>query len=100
MSKRIVVSLAAVALFSLVSLAVAAEPPAVPASQEAFLASLEPSTAEPAAPAPSAVTSEPAPLFMACTYSCRPCSGVSRYKFCSTCNGVTSCGACGLNCPI
>ncbi len=78
MSKRIAVLLAVVALTFLVSSAAPA----------------------PAASASAGITGQPAPLPMACTYSCKPCSGVNHFKFCSTCNGVTSCGACGLNCPI
>ena len=100
MMKRITLVIAVVAatiLFS--SAAFAGETPS--ASDETFLASLQAPAAAPAleTPALTSFDSVPAPTPMACTYSCRTCSG-GKLKFCSTCNGVTSCGACTTACPI
>jgi len=100
MTKRITLVIAVVAatiLFS--SAAFAGEANSV--SNETFLASLQASSATPAPEAPTLISTDnvPAPAPMACTYSCRSCIN-GKLKFCSTCNGVTSCGACTTACPI
>jgi len=112
MTKRIVLSLAFVAVAFLVSSAAFAAETPVP-SQEVFLASLH-------APATEAAPAEPAepnleqglePISMAlpscttacpCTYQCRKCT-TTTVKLCAiNCNGTTGCASCqpGTTCAF
>jgi hypothetical protein len=77
---------------------------ASPASvgDEAFLASLQAPQAAMAPEAPALTSADRAPVLAACTFSCQSCSingGVGK-QFCSTCNGVKSCGSCGPFCSF
>ena len=97
MLKRLV-SLVVLSVALLTSSMVFASP--APASDEAFLASLQ---APQAATATSAsVDRAPVPVPTACTFGCQSCSinGVVGKQFCTTCNGVKSCGTCAMLCQF
>ena len=95
-------SLAVMAVALLTSSMVFASPASV--GDEAFLASLKAPQAAtaPEAPALTSAGRAPAPVPMACTFSCQSCSsgGIVGKQFCTTCNGVKSCGSCGMLCSF
>lgn len=94
---KTLVSLAVVAVALLTSSMVFASPAPV-GGDEAFLASLQ----TPQAPALASVDRTPAPLLKACTFACQSCAinGVVGKQFCTTCDGVKSCGSCGPLCSF
>jgi len=96
------VSLAIMTVALLTSSMVFASP--APVGDEAFLASLQAPQAAtaPEAPALTSVDRAPAPVPMACTFGCQSCSsgGVVGLQFCTTCNGVKSCGPCRQLCQF
>lgn len=73
-----------------------------PVGDAAFLASLEAPQAAtaPQVPALTPADRAPAPVPMACTFGCQGCSSGGRagLQFCTTCNGVKSCGSCDSYC--
>lgn len=92
------VSLAVLAV-ALLTVSTAFASPA-PAGDEAFLASLQAPQAATAPEAPALPSANWAPVPMACTVGCQSCSisgGVGK-QFCTTCNGVKSCGTCAQTC--
>jgi hypothetical protein len=93
------VSLAVMAVALLTSSMAFASP--APVGDEAFLASLQAATA-PEAPALTSADWAPAPVPMACTFGCQSCTsgGMVGLQFCTTCNGVKSCGSCGRLCSF
>jgi hypothetical protein len=96
------VSLAVMAIALLTSSMVFAGP--APGGDEAFLASLQAPQAAtaPETPALTSADRTPAPLPKACTFACQSCTvngGVGK-QFCTTCNGVKSCGSCGPVCSF
>jgi len=97
MLKRLV-SLAVMAVALLTSSMVFASP--APVGDEAFLASLQAPQAAPAPEASALTCADRAPVPMACTFSCQSCSsgGIVGKQFCTTCDGVKSCGSCGQFC--
>lgn len=70
-----------------------------PAGDEAFLASLQAAPAPEASALPSADRAQ-APVPRACTFGCQSCTFNGRVglQFCTTCNGVKSCGSCAQLC--
>lgn len=88
------VSLAVLAVALLTFSTVFASP--APAGDEAFLASLQ----APQAPALPSADRAQAPVPMACTFGCQSCTFNGRVglQFCTTCNGVKSCGSCAQLC--
>lgn len=96
------VSLAVMAVALLTSSMVFASQ--APVGDEAFLASLQAPQAATAPEAPALISADraPAPVPMACTFGCQSCSSNGRVglQFCTTCNGVKSCGSCGMLCSF
>jgi hypothetical protein len=75
---------------------------AAPGGDAVFLASLEAPQAATAPVSPALTSADRAPAPMACTFTCQSCSlggGVGK-QFCTTCNGVKSCGSCNLFCQF
>ncbi|HSF38593.1 MAG TPA: hypothetical protein VLT87_02300 [Thermoanaerobaculia bacterium] len=101
MSKRIVLSLMFAVAVLLTSSAMFAENPSSPASDEAFLNSLQEPAATVTPEAPALTPGQPAPVQKACTYDCQRC-GTGKVKLCSLCNGVASCEPChtGTTCAF
>jgi hypothetical protein len=105
MSMRVASSLVVLAVALLFSSAAFAESPAVPVSDEAFLASLQAPEA-PAAEAPELPALEGAstPEFKGTfcgRYSCRPCTTGGLVKTCWECiDGTKGCTGCGTVCAI
>jgi hypothetical protein len=95
-------SLAVIAVALLTSSTVFASP--APVGNEAFLASLQAPQATTAPEAPVLISADraPAPVPMACTFGCQSCSsnGMVGLQLCTTCNGVKSCGSCGMRCSF
>jgi hypothetical protein len=75
-----------------------------PVDDESFLASLQAPQAAtaPEAPALTSADRTPAPVPMACSFSCQSCSvnGMVGKQLCTTCNGVKSCGSCAMLCSF
>jgi hypothetical protein len=96
------VSFAVMAVALLTSSMVFASP--APVGDEAFLASLQAPQAAtaPQAPALPSTDRAPAPVPTACTFGCQSCStgGGVGLQFCTTCNGVKTCGSCGPRCSF
>jgi hypothetical protein len=96
------VSLAVMTVALLTSSKVFASP--APVGDEAFLASLQAPQAATAPEAPALTSADwaPAPVPMACTFGCQSCTsgGMVGLQFCTTCNGVKSCGSCGRLCSF
>jgi hypothetical protein len=75
------------------------------AGDEAFLASLQAPQAATAPEAPALTRTDRTPVpALACTFhGCVGCvtgSGLVGQHYCYTCNGVTTCGPCGLTCQF
>lgn len=97
---RAFVALVVMSVASLTSSMVFASP--APVGDEAFLASLQvpQAAASPEVPVLPSTSRATEPVPMACTFGCQSCASNGRVglQFCTTCNGVKSCGSCAQIC--